>query len=332
MIVLNDAAVREALPMPEAILAMKEAFTALSSGQAAVPLRMVLPISDKEGHCLVMPAYASSEVNQALAVKVVCVFHNNPSHGLPTIQGAVLLFDPGTGKPIALIEGASLTAIRTGAASGLATDLLARSESQIVAIFGTGAQAQTQLEAICSVRCITKVWVCSRNSHETESVSRFIEQTAGIGPIPTDVQFASNHREALGKADIVCTATTSPQPVLDDADIRPGTHFNAIGSHRPSDQEIPPQTVIRSVVVVESRSAALAEAGDLLVPINEGLISANHIKAELGELILKTRIGRTSAEQITLFKSVGVSVQDAVAARVLYERALEGGVGQQIDW
>jgi len=214
MLILNDKVVRAALPMSQAIETMKQAFVALSSGKTVVPLRTNLSLLGKEATCLVMPAFVQDQTEDVLAVKVVTIFPDNRAHGFPTIHGAVLLFDATKGIPVAVIEGASLTAIRTGAASGLATDLLARPDSHTVVVFGAGVQARMLVEAVCTVRKIDKVWVCGRSVERNSSIDRLIPELAGCGPIPSDIHFASDHQVALAEADIVCTATNSKSPLL----------------------------------------------------------------------------------------------------------------------
>ena len=332
MLVLNAKAVREALSMAQAIEAMKHAFVALSSGKGIAPLRTNLPLLGRESCCLVMPSFVQGQRDNMLAVKVVSVYPHNRAQGFPMIHGAVLLFEANRGTPVAIIDGPSLTAIRTGAASGLATDLLSRSDSHNLVVFGSGVQARGLVEAICTVRKIEKVWVCGRSVERKGSVDQFIQNLAGQGPIPSDIAFASDHGVALAEADIVCTATSSKSPVFIDSHLPPGVHINAVGSHSPTEHEIPIETVTQSRVVVESRSAALTEAGEVCLAIQQGLVDESHIHAELGELVLNTKDGRTSKEQITIFKSVGVAVQDAVAGQMAYEGACELGLGQKVDW
>ena len=259
---------------------------------------------------------------------MVSLFSGNPGRGLALIQAAVLALDPETGRPVALLEGAALTAIRTGAASGAATDLLARPQSRTVAILGAGVQARTQLEAVCTVRTIETVWVYDT---APDRVKAFVEDMAGQGPVPADVRAATSAREALASADVVCAATTAKDPVFADADLKAGVHVNAVGSYQPEVVEVPAATVVRALVVVDSREAALAETGDLIQPIRKGLITEDHVHAELGELVLGSRPARTSADQVTLFESVGVAVQDAVAAKAAVESAEQLGLGQRVE-
>lgn len=329
MLILTADDVRKALPMPEAIQAMKQAYAALSDGKAIVPLRTRLPIPKHEGLTLFMPSFVQAKAEEALAVKIVSLFPENPQRGLDYIQAAVLVLESTSGRALALLEGNSLTAIRTGAGSGAAIDLLARPESRTLAIFGAGAQARTQIEAACAIRKIETVWVFSLN---LEHAKKFAAEMAGCNAIPQDVRVADNPAQALKDADIVCAATTSSTPVFADADLKRGVHISAIGSYTPEMQEIPAETIQRARVVVDSRSAALAETGDLIQPLQAGLIDESHITAELGEIILETKPGRQSADEITYFKSVGVAVQDAIAAQVVLKNAKILKLGQEVKF
>ena len=328
MLILNASEVRQALPMAAAIAAMREAFAALTQGTVQAPPRIALD-SPGGGTTLVMPALLEAGDARCLSVKAVSVFPGNRAKNLPLIHAAVLLIDAETGKIDALIEGGALTAIRTGAASGLATELLAKQESRVAAIFGSGKQARTQLEAVCTVRPIKKVWVCSPTPGNAEA---FAAQAAGRGWAPPEVSCTRDPSEAVADADVICTATTSPSPVFDDRDLKPGVHINAVGSFQPHVREVPGETVARSRIFVDSREAALEEAGDILQPIAAGLITAGDIFAEIGELVLGQTDGRTPDNQITFFKSVGVAVQDTAAARVVLESARRMGLGRTIDW
>lgn len=329
MRVLSSHDVRLALPMAEAIGAMKRAFAALSAGQATIPLRAHLDVPRYEGVSLIMPGYVDDAERPALAVKVVSLFGGNLARGLARIQAAVLVLEPDTGRPLALLEGATLTAIRTGAASGAATDLLARPESRVAAIFGCGVQARTQLEAVCHVRPLETIWIYAPTAAHVE---RMIQEVRGQGPIPDDVRPAADPRQAVADADIICTATTSAEPVFDDADLKPGAHINAVGSYQPHVREIPAETVIRGLVVVDHVPSALAETGDLIQPMQAGVWGPGQIHAELGDVVLGLRPGRSHDQQLTLFKSVGNAAQDAVAAQVALRRAAELNLGQSVAW
>lgn len=329
MRILGAADVRKALPMPVAIEAMRQAFAGLSAGHVVMPQRIHMDIERHQGVSLIMPAYINDAVGEALALKVVSLYPGNPARGLAMIQAAVLVLDPHTGRPVAMMEGASLTAIRTAAVCGAATDILARPDSTVVSIFGAGAQGRTQLRAICSVRPIETAWIYDPQPGRAEML---IEELAGRDGICPDLRPARTPAEALAEADVVCTATTAKTPVFDDVDVREGTHINAIGSFQTHTREVPAETVVRALVIVDSRHDALEEAGDLIQPINDGLITADHIHAELGELVRGTKPGRTSLDQITFFKSVGVAVQEAAAARVALMNAEQAGLGLVVPW
>lgn len=329
MLILSKEEVWQALAMSETIAAMKTAFAAFSSGKAEVPLRNRLLIPPHEAVSLIMPAYLQEQDSEALAVKIVSVYPHNAAAGLPLIHAAVLVLEADTGRPIALLEGGELTASRTGAASGAATDILARKDSQVGAIFGAGVQGRAQLEAICTVRPIQTAWIYDQDQPQ---VSHFIEEMAGYGPIPADLRPANTPQQAVAEADIICCATTSQIPVFEDRHLISGVHINAVGSFTEEMQEIPAETIQRSLLVVDSRQAVLNETGDILKPLQSGLIDEGHIYAELGELVLGQKTGRKNASQITCFKSVGIAVQDAAAARLALQTAQHLGIGHQVKW
>ena len=311
--------------MREAIEGMKDAYARLSSGRAIVPLRSRVDVPDR-GVTLVMPGFL--EDGDSVVVKTVSVFPVNAQQGLPVIHALVTVLDAQTGVPIALLEGGTLTAIRTGAASGAATDLLARKNAQSVAIFGSSVQARTQLEAVCTVRQIKDVRIFSLDHAQAE---KFAAEMAGHGPIPATIRIAQDAADAVRGADIVCTATTSSVPVFDGNFLSLGTHINGVGSFIPTMREVDLVTVQRALVVVDSRSAVWAEAGDLIIPLQNGDITENHIHAELGEIVTGKRSGRESADQITFFKSVGVAVQDVAAAGIALKNAQAQNLGTAIN-
>jgi ornithine cyclodeaminase/alanine dehydrogenase-like protein (mu-crystallin family) len=329
MLILTADDVRKALPMNEAIQAIKEAYASLSSGMAVVPLRTRLPIPNSEALSLFMPAFVSSQAGNALAIKVVSLFPTNPQRGLAYIQAAVLVFDVQTGRAMALLEGSSLTAIRTGAAGGAAIDLLSRADSKVAAIFGAGAQGRTQLEAACTARKIETAFIFDADVGKAIS---FAEEMRGKDLITKDIRVASNAKEAIENADIICTATTATKPVFDNKDLKAGTHISAVGSYTAEMQEVPAETIRRAKVVVDSRSASLEEAGDLIQPIRAGLFDESHIYAELGEIVLGQKVGRQSQDEITYFKSVGIAVQDAMAAQVTLNNARKMSIGKEVDF
>jgi alanine dehydrogenase len=329
MLILTAEDVRRALPMRDTIEAMKSAYASLSDGRAVVPLRTRLPIPPHEGLSLFMPAYEQTKTSEALAVKIVSLFPENPKRGLAYIQAAVLVLESNSGRTLALLEGSSLTAIRTGAAGGAAADVLARQDSRVVAIFGAGTQGRTQLEAACAVRNIERAWVFDSDPKRAQSFAR---EMAGQFPVLRDLRIASNPQQAVAEADIICTATTSLKPVFSDSDLKVGVHITAVGSYTPDMQETPAETIKRARVVVDSRSAVLSESGDLILPIRAGLFDDGHIHAELGEIILGKKPGRQSPQETTYFKSVGIAVQDALAAQLAVENARKLGLGQTVDF
>jgi len=315
--------------MDQAIAAMKDAYAALSNGTAVAPLRTRLPIPSRDAISLFMPAYMKSDSSEALAVKVVSLYPSNPPRGLAYIQAAVLVFDAETGRAIALLEGSTLTAIRTGAGSGAAIDVLARKNSKIVAIFGAGPQGKTQLEAACATRTIETAFIYNPTLAKAEA---FVKEMTGQGSIPNDIRVANSPKEAVENADIICTATGSTKPVFEDKDVKPGAHISAIGAYTPEMQELPVETVARSRIVVDSRATVMDEAGDIVKAMKAGLITESNIHAELGEIVLGKKAGRESDEEITFFKSVGNAVQDAVAAQVALKNAREMKIGSEIDF
>ncbi len=314
--ILSADDVRAALPMPAAIAAMRRVFGQLSAGDAVVPLRS--RVSTEKGVTLLMPAYLPQSA--ALGVKIVSVYGENPARGLPVVSATVLVLDPETGFPRALMDGSSLTAIRTGAGGGLAADLLARKDAHTVALFGAGVQARAQLQAVLAVRNIRHVFVMSRTR---QSAQQLAAEISGWENAPR-VTLPASAAEAVQNADIIITATTSNTPVFDGNDLRPGTHITGVGSYTPQMQEVDAVTVNRARVVVDSREAALAEAGDIIIP-------GAKIAAELGEIVNGTQPGRLNDREITFFKSVGVAVQDAIAAAEVLSAAERFGLGIEVS-
>lgn len=329
MLILNATEVRQALPMKDAIAAMKDAYASLSDGTAVAPLRTRLQVPSRDALSLFMPAYMKKDSTEALAVKVVSLYPSNPPRGLAYIQAAVLAFDPDTGRAIALLEGSILTAIRTGAGSGAAIELLARNDSKIVAIFGAGPQGKTQLEAACSARKIETAYIYNPTRERAETFAR---ELAGQGNIPKEIRIANSPKEAIENADIICTATGSTKPVFDDKDVKPGTHISAIGAYTPEMQELPIETVARSRIIVDSRATVMEEAGDIVKAMKAGAITESNIHAELGEIVLGKKPGRQSEDEITFFKSVGNAVQDAAAAQVALKNAHAMKLGVEVEF
>ncbi|MHC4250302.1 MAG: ornithine cyclodeaminase family protein [Planctomycetota bacterium] len=321
---LSADEVRKALPMSEAVEVMKQAFAELSAGRATLPARTHIGIEDPPGDVLFMPSYMPGLARVGL--KTVTLFPGNREKGLPFINALVCVFDAETGRAVAVMDGASLTAIRTGAASGAATDLMARPDAKTVAVFGAGVQARTQLAAICAVRQIAEARVFDISAEAREAFAGEMSRELGLA-----VRGVGSSAEALAGADVVATATTSTTPVFADADLAPGAHVNAVGSYKPHVSEVPPETVKRAYVVVDQVEAALEEAGDLIGPMEQGLITRDHIRAELGEVVSGAKPGRPSPEAVTFFKSVGVAVQDLAAACRALANAERLSLGSEVE-
>lgn len=313
--------------MPAAIAAVRQAFIALSDGSAVAPLRTAITQERHDGVTLVMPGYLPDEI--ALAVKVVSVHQQNPLQNLPLIHGLVLVLEPRTGQPLALMEGGYLTALRTGAASGLATDLLARKETEVAAIIGAGGQARTQIAGITAVRNFKRILIYDRHPERTASL---IDEMRSQVPEATELLAAKSAAAAVSAADVICTVTTSRQPVFAGALLKPGVHINALGSYHPEMQEVDTTTLQRADrIVIDARAGALAEAGDLLMALRQGAINNDDIDAELGEIAAGLKPGRQHDQEITYFKSVGNAAQDVAVAQAIYQQSLKLNLGIELD-
>ncbi len=296
--------------MPEAIRAVREALVELSTGRAVVPARTSLEVPGRGTTALIMPAYLPR--TERIGLKLISLCEDNPARGLPLAQAVTIVMDAEKGTPLAVLEAGYLTAVRTGAASGVATDALARRDARVAAVFGAGVQGRTQLEAIAVVRPLHKAFVVDIDPRAASAFAKEMSARLGLEVEPADAA------AALREADVVSTTTTSAVPVLRDGDLKPGAHINAVGSYKPHVRELPGETVRRAALFVDERRSALVEAGDILIPLREGIISEGHIRAEIGEVVAGLKPGRRDREEITVFKSVGNAVEDlAVAALVL---------------
>jgi ornithine cyclodeaminase/alanine dehydrogenase-like protein (mu-crystallin family) len=307
--VITTEEIKKALTMAEAIKAVREAFIQLSTGLAKVPARTAIEVPGSRTTALVMPAYLPG--TKRIGVKLISLCENNPAKGLPLAQAVTVVMDAETGVPLAVLDAGHLTAVRTGAASGVATDLLARKDARVAAVFGAGVQGRTQLEAVAAVRPLRKALVFDVDPRAAAAFAAEMGSRLGL-----DVEPAGSSHD-LGQADIVCTATTSAVPVFSDGDLKPGVHINAVGSYKPHVREVPAETVRRARVFVDDRRAALEEAGDLIIPLRQGLIDEAHILAELGAVLAGLEPGRISNGDVTLFKSVGSAVQDLAVAGLI---------------
>ena len=325
MLVLNRSDVQALVPMRDAIELMKVAFRELSAGRAESPLRGVVPVADG-AVTLLMPAYVPAA--EALGFKVVSVFEGNRERNLPTISAMVCLLDAETGVPAAIMNGAYLTALRTGAVSGAATDLLAREDAKHVVVIGAGAQGVTQAAAVAAVRPIERITVVDLAE---ASLQRYREAIAQDWPELADRVETSTSSDVVAQADVICTATTSRRPVFDAGLVQPGTHINAIGAFTPEMQELPPEILQRATLVVDQVEAVLEEAGDFIIPIADGILDRDRVGRELGHIVAGEAPGREADGEITLFKSVGNAVQDVTVARRAVDRAHETGRGTEVS-
>ena len=311
MIILNKKQINKIVAMNEAIEAMKTAFVQLSNGEAIIPTRLSTDVPDKNATSLVMPAYSLD--SPYYTVKVVSVNYSNPQKGLPLLHSSVQVFDASKGNIVATLDGESVTAIRTGAVSGLATGMLAKKDAKVGAVFGTGVQAKSQVEAILAVKNLEKILVFSRTKESAKLFCNLIYDTFGI-------KASTGNTDSLKEADVICTATPSKKPLFDHGDLNPGVHINAIGSFKPHMQEIPVETVINSKVIVDKRETCTVEAGDLIIPVEEGIWSFDLVHGELGQVISGEVSGRDSEDEITLFKSVGNAIQDLALANMIMKK------------
>lgn len=322
-LVLNRKDIMSVLKMEDCIEVVKDAFVEYQNKTATLPLRTV--INTKEGLALYMPAYLSEM--GALACKVVTSYQDNPKkHGIPVSNGKIFLQDHTTGEVICIMEGKYLTAIRTGAASGVATDYLAREdEGQIVGIFGAGIQAMMQLEAVSIVRDISRAIIYDISE---ESLNKFIDEMSK--KLNLEITKAQSAEDVL-QADIICTATTSVEPVFKGEMVQEGTHINGIGSFTPNKRELDETIIKRSKLIGDSKEACFNESGDIIIPLNQGLILESNFYGELGEVIVGEKKGRESSKEITIFKSNGLAIQDVATAKLVYDKAIEAQIGTKID-
>lgn len=321
--ILSRSDIRKIIDMPKAISLMEIAFGAISGNQVEVPVRTHIHMPEWNGESLYMPVYLKNE--GLFGLKLVGMAGNNPPRGMPLIRATIFLVNAENGLPLSLMEGGFITALRTGAGSGLATSLLARKDAEVLAIFGTGAQAMPQVEAVSVVRDIKQVIVFGRNPGKAAEFAAEIKEQLGLPAI------TGTRPEMLREADIICTATKSSFPVFSDQHLKPGVHINGIGAYRPDMAEVPAETIVRSTVIVDQKEACLKEAGDILQPIHSGIWDESKIMGELGEIVAGKIPGRTSEEEITVFKSVGNAAQDLVVAGYVFTEAKQNGVGTDVD-
>ncbi|HET6798586.1 MAG TPA: ornithine cyclodeaminase family protein [Gemmatimonadales bacterium] len=324
VLVLNQREVTALLPMSECMDVMADALSTLAQGDALLPLRTVLRLPGGPNAFGAMPAYLGRP--GAMGIKVISVFPENDGTRFDSHQGAVLLFEIEQGQLVAIMDASAITAIRTAAVSGVATRMLARPDAADLAILGSGVQAMTHLEAMCLARPIRQVRVWSRSTDRARDFAR-----QGSERFDVAIEAVESAAHAVTGAGIVCTVTAAREPVLRGDWLAPGSHVNAVGASLPSARELDSDAVRRARVYVDRRESALNEAGDILFPKREGTITDDHIVGELGDLLLDRIAGRRSPEEITLFKSLGLAVEDVAAAYHVYHKAMTGGLGTRVE-
>jgi ornithine cyclodeaminase len=323
-LLLTESDVRAVLPMPDLIVCMERALASHAAGQAAQPVRTVLEVGADRNFFGIMPAALHEP--RAMGAKLVTVFHRNHDRGLPSHLATIVILDPDTGALTAVMDGRFITEARTAAVSAVSVKHLARADASVLGILGSGVQARSHLEAIRHVRRLTEARVWSPNVAHREAFASGMTAATGV-----PVRAVASPAEAALGADLIVLATSSPTAVLTGRDVRPGTHIAAVGACRPDQREMATDLVANTRLFVDSRAAAMKEAGDILLAIGEGAIAPDHIAGELGELPLGRVAGRTSPGEVTLFKSLGMAIEDVAAAQLVLERATIQGRGQGWD-
>lgn len=324
VLILNKREINSLLPMPKCIELMEAALASLARGEVVLPLRPVLRIPDSPNAFALMPAYSAAI--QAIGAKLITVYPANHGTELDSHQGAVLLFDSRRGNLLAMLDAASITAIRTAAVSGVATRLLANPDAKILAILGSGVQARTHIDAMLAVRPFQAVRVWSRSQAHARTLAADLKNALDV-----TIEVAADAASAVQGADVVCTVTAAREPVLQGEWLRPGMHVNAVGASIPTARELDSEAVRRARLFVDRRESALAEAGDIILPMREGVIGADHIVAEIGDLLTNAGPGRRHRDEITLFKSLGIAVEDLACAHHLHERATIEKAGTWVE-
>lgn len=326
ILILNHDEVIQLLPMEQCVEIMREALSALADGKVYQPLRTVIRPPGAAGAMGMMPAYASGD-RAAYGLKALCVFPQNPARGLDSHQGAVMLFSADTGELLAMMNAAAITAIRTAAVSGVATQLLAKPDAGDLAILGSGVQARSHLRAMSVVRSIRQCRIVSRKKQNAESF------VAEMQPqFPFKIEIVDTIKEALAGADLVVTATNAAEPIVKREWISPGAHLNVVGSSIPTTREVDGPTMAAATLFVDRRESTINEAGDYLMAVRDGAIGADHIRAEIGEVLVGEKPGRTSPDEITLFKSLGLATEDLFSAEYLYRQAQQSDVGTWVEY
>ena len=329
-LVLSNPEVAELLPMNECIAVMREALSALAAGLAHQPLRTIMRPADAKGVVGLMPVYLSGGISDhqaSFGLKAICVFPGNPAQGKDAHQGAVLLFSGETGELQAMMNASAITAIRTAAVSAVATDLLARADACNLALLGAGVQAHSHLTAMSHVRSIKRCLIASRHFEHAQNFADAVRSDFSFPLEPV-----KRVEEALQGADLIVTATTAVEPIVKREWISAGAHLNLVGSSTPKAREVDSETMAAASLFVDRRESTINEAGDYLLAVRDGLIGPNHIRAEIGEVLKGDKRGRTSPEEITLFKSLGLAIEDLFAAQYVCRKAAEQKAGSWVEF
>ena len=324
MLVLSEQQVQCLIDIDELIVALEQAHVQYSTGKAVMPVRLVVPLPQIQGRITSMPGFLTQD--KALGMKVVTYFQDNPKNNLPAILATIMLFSAESGKMIAVMDGSYITAIRTACASAMATKALANTHTEVLGILGAGVQARAHIQALTHVRQFAKIKLYSPSGTSATAVKKDLESQ-----IQVTIEVAKGAEATVRDADLLVTVTTAKEPILKSDWLKSGAHINAVGSHRPDLREIDGSTLARAKIIVDARDAIMAECGDILLALREKSIAENAIHAEIGEVLAGTKAGRQSVDEITLYKSVGIAIQDVAAAHLVYRKALERRIGTDVE-
>jgi alanine dehydrogenase len=324
MLVLSQKQVQTLIDIEELIVTLEQAHIQYSTGNAVMPVRLVAALPQIQGRITSMPGYLNED--KALGMKVVTYFQDNPKQNLPAILATIMLFSAETGKMIAAMDGGYITAIRTACASAMATKALANPDASILGILGAGVQARAHIQALTRVHKLNKIKIYSPSGTSAARVKQDLEKECGV-----TIEVAKNAEAAVRGSALLVTVTTAKEPIVKPEWLEQGVHINAVGSHRPDLREIDGVTLARAKIVVDSREAIMAECGDILLAMKEGSVTENAIHGEIGEVLAGKKPGRSSAGEITLYKSVGIAIQDVATAQLVYRKALEQNIGTNVE-
>jgi alanine dehydrogenase len=323
MLILTETQVQALIDVDELITALERAHIQYSTGKTVMPVRLVVPLPQIDGRITAMPGFLNED--RALGMKVVTYFQNNPKQNLPSILATIMLFSTETGKMIAVMDGGYITAIRTACASAMATKVLSNPTASVLGVLGAGVQARAHIRALCRVRKLQTIKIYSPSGSSATKVKQELESEIGI-----TIAVSNSVEESVRGCDLIVTATTAKEPIVSARWLQPGVHINAIGSHRPDARELDGATLARSKVFVDSREAIIAECGDVLLALEEKSVMPDQVQTEIGEVLAGTKPGRSKPDEVTLYKSVGIAIQDVATADLVYHKALEQNLGTNV--